>query len=132
MEERMIRGATEHEFAPMETFLIDFCEKHSKRRLYDINLKDDCPICVIEDYGEVKIFFRTKKIRVNEESIKDVLNGLVYNDNCSGYNIDRLLNGDIWVYFNPTVHKDCDRRRAIEKVVEELNRHKLCLDELDA
>lgn len=86
-------------------------------------------ICAIEDYAVVKIFFREKKFGVDKEAMQDALNGLVYNNNCSGYDLDRLCNGDIWVYFNPTHHTAHDRRQAIDKVVDELKKFELCLKE---
>ena len=86
-------------------------------------------IYAIEDYEAVKIFFREKKIDANKEAMKDALNGLVYNNNCSGYDLDRLCNGDIWVYFNPTYHTAYDRRRAIDKIVDELKKFELYLRE---
>ena len=78
------------------------------------------PIYAIEDYGEVKIFFRSKNLVVNVAAVKDTLNGLVFNGDCTGFDVDRITNGDIWVYFNPTRHDAYHRRHAIESVVEAL------------
>ena len=80
-----------------------------------------------EDYDHAKVFFNKAKFKLEESAIKEALNGLVYNHNCSGYDIDRLLCGEIWIYFNPIHHDASDRQTAIAKIVELLEKSSLVL-----
>lgn len=76
-----------------------------------------------ESNGEVRIYFRPERFMTNRQSMMDVLNGLVCSGTCAGFNIDMLMHGIIWVYFNPTYHDAGDRRRAIKKIAGELRKH---------
>ena len=80
------------------------------------------PICVIEDIEEVKIYFWIKTIKADEEIVRRVINGLIYGGICSGSDIRRLLQGEIRLFFNPIQHHDYDRRRAIAKIAEVLQK----------
>ncbi len=91
----------------------------------------DPEIFAIEDYGEVKIYFSRKKINVDVESMQVVLNGCVFSGYCSGYDISLILQGNIWVYFNPADDAVSARRCVIEKVVKELRRVALDIEEDD-
>ena len=91
----------------------------------------DPAVIAIEDRGETKIFFDTKKFSVDAEAMQDVLNSLVCNGHCSGYDIRRILYGDIWVYFNPIHHETFAHQHVLEKVVEELRRVAIDIEEDD-
>ena len=87
------------------------------------------PIFVREDCGELNLFFNPKKFDVDVEAVRDALNGLVYNDNCSGYDIQRLSNGNVRIYLNPACHGPSDSHRVITKVAEVLCKSDLFLGE---
>ena len=90
---------------------------------------EPAPIFALEGCGEVRLYFDPKKFNVNVDAVKDTLNGLVYNNNCSGFDTNRLINGDIRVYLNPACHGPSDSHRVITKVAEALCKSDLFLGE---
>lgn len=81
--------------------------------------KSNVPVIMTEeDSGSVRMFFHPRKFDIVEERLKTILNGLVYNGTCSGYDADRALNGDVWIYFNPVLHNSTDRQVAVEKIMK--------------
>ena len=87
------------------------------------------PIYVREDCGQADIYFRPKDFDVDVDALETVLNGLVYGDNCSGYDSCRLNNGHIRLYFNPACHGASDSYRAIHEVAGVLCKSELFLEE---
>ncbi len=81
---------------------------------------EPAPVFALENCGEIRLFFDPKKFDVNVESVTAALNGLFYNNDCSGTDLDRLRNGEIRIFFNPACHGPSDSHRAINKVVEAL------------
>jgi hypothetical protein len=78
------------------------------------------PIYVREDCGQADIYFRPKDFKIDVRAVIKVLDELILNDNCSGFDPSRLNNGHIRIYFNPACHGASDSHRAIHEVVEVL------------
>ena len=89
------------------------------------------PIYATETCGEIRIYFRRKRFAVDVDAIKGALGGLLCGRIISGYDVNRLLSGEICIYFNPLYHKACDRMRAIERITEELNKGIVCALEVE-
>ena len=71
-----------------------YCKNHDEHSASnnweDIFKLSDLPTRIAEDIGEIRIYFWPKKINVDEGTIKQVLNGLVFGGNCIGYDVTRL------------------------------------------
>ena len=70
----------------------------------------------------VRIFFWPKKFDVDEAKLKTLLNGLIFNGNCIGYDGDRIPSGVIAIHFNPAYQNIADRRYVISEVVAKLKK----------
>lgn len=71
---------------------------------------------VKEKKTEVKIYFNTKLLQPDTENIRATINGLVYANYCSGGDIERLLQGEVRLYFNPLVHQKEDQGMAVREL----------------
>lgn len=82
--------------------------------------RNNPPVYVLEDYGEIKFYYPPDEFRPVLYAIRMVLNALLFNGNCHSYDLDRLSAGEIMVRFNPTYHKRSDRQLVIDEVAETL------------
>ena len=89
----------------------------------------DIKVFAEKNLNEIQVYFWPKRYRPSESVVKTCLNGLVFNGNCTGYNVDRLVNGEIRVYLNPTYHNVADARRDVSKLIKVLRSFRLSLKE---
>ena len=91
---------------------------HSTQEYQRTDHVGNYPICVIDELGQSRIYFKTKRINVDGEKVKATLNGLVFKGSCIGYDVSRLSGGEIRVYFNPTFNTETDRKAVTERMTE--------------
>lgn len=72
--------------------------------------------CALE---EAKIFFHPAEFTPRVEEIKAAVNALVYAGTCTGASLERLISGEIRLFFNPIYHTTANRHEAI-RVIEEV------------
>ncbi|MBR2641396.1 hypothetical protein IKD49_03045 [Candidatus Saccharibacteria bacterium] len=78
---------------------------------------------------ELGIFFWPRRFDVDRSKMLNVLNSLVFYDECTAFDISRLPRGDIRIFFNPIYHNEHNKNHAIEKVVEVLEGSRIDLTE---
>ncbi len=71
-----------------------------------------------EHDGEIIYYFRPKCYRPSSVALMDVINGLIFANNCSGGDLSRIAYGEIRIYFNPMIHCWRDRKITSDKIVE--------------
>ena len=71
-----------------------------------------------EHDGEIIYYFRPKCYRPSSVALMDVINGLIFANNCSGGDLSRIAYGEIRIYFNPMIHCWCDRKITSDKIIE--------------
>ena len=82
--------------------------------------RNNPPVYVLEDYGEIKFYYPPDDFRPVLNAIRMVLNSLVCNGNCHSYDLERLPAGEIVVRINPACHRRSDRQLVIDEVAETL------------
>ena len=71
-----------------------------------------------EHDGEIIYYFRPKCYRPSSVALMDVINGLIFANNCSGGDLSRIAYGEIRIYFNPMIHCWRDRKITSDKIIE--------------
>ena len=79
-------------------------------------------ILIEEDLNIAKLSFNEAMFRVDDHAVQTLLNGLIHERACSGYDIASLGGGEIQIFFNHT-HSANERRKTISKVVSLLEEY---------
>lgn len=93
------------------------------------SISKEIPIHVVKEEGVVKIYFQVNWFDFEEMDLKTELDRLVMDGVCSGYDFNRVLSGDIWVFFNPFYHDRRDASRAVSRVLDVLENSLVRLDD---
>ena len=81
--------------------------KNRKRRL------------IVDESGtEVVLYFYKPDNAPDKRRLEEALTRLNWNGHCSGWDLERLVCGEIKIYFNPICHGFDDRSMTIESIAE--------------
>ena len=73
-------------------------------------------LCICDCFNEIGFYYWTKKYQPDTEIIKRTVNGLLYNGNITGCDLDRVLMGEIRVFLNPVYHNEKDHSQVISRI----------------
>lgn len=92
----------------LEEYTVDQCTESERINDY---------VRVDEHEGEIIYYFHPKRYQVDDAEMREVINGLIFNNECSGADLARLASGEIRVYFNPMMHCWLSRKTVTKKII---------------
>ena len=81
----------------------------------------DGKVLVIKDTGKVVLFFDDSLFRIEKEKAELELGSLIFNGSITGYNIERLVYGEITLFYNPFKTEDKWIVNVIDEVISFIN-----------
>lgn len=71
---------------------------------------------------EIRMYFDYKRNVPDKTAVTDVVNELIYNGDCIGADLDRLLYGEVKVFFNPIYQDYKGQNHVIKKLKESIKK----------